>query len=64
MTRALVPSPGTPREHTIVHLEMRPTVHAPTAWHSSERSENGCALLYTPVSELGRLWAFKGDNRS
>eukprot|EP00964_Phaeocystis_antarctica_P095549 scaffold61986_cov37-Phaeocystis_antarctica.AAC.1 len=32
---------------------MRPTVYAPTAWHSSERSENGCDLLYTPVSELG-----------
>eukprot|EP00964_Phaeocystis_antarctica_P141456 scaffold106494_cov49-Phaeocystis_antarctica.AAC.1 len=40
---------------------MRPTVQPPTAWHSSERSENGCDLLYTPVSELGRLWAFKGD---
>eukprot|EP00964_Phaeocystis_antarctica_P069446 scaffold42204_cov74-Phaeocystis_antarctica.AAC.1 len=42
---------------------MKPTVHGPTAWHSSERSENGCDLLYTPVSELGRLWAFKGDCR-
>eukprot|EP00964_Phaeocystis_antarctica_P081756 scaffold51165_cov49-Phaeocystis_antarctica.AAC.1 len=42
---------------------MKPTVHARTAWHSSERSENGCGLLYTPVSELGRLWAFKGDCR-
>eukprot|EP00964_Phaeocystis_antarctica_P048046 scaffold27822_cov67-Phaeocystis_antarctica.AAC.1 len=47
----------------IGYLETRPTVHAPTAWHSSERSENGCELLYTAVSELGRLWAFKGDCR-